>query len=144
VTTRRFTKWNEDTVRRCLRAYIEGAVRGSKDQAFAMKTIGKYFRTDDRDVLDETYEAVIKSVFNFPPYPAGIPALLQEVEKQHAKAKNAKTEDFVDAHFVRELDQSGFNKRSSQAAKESLLAPGQNSRPVNRFRHRPCATAGQS
>jgi ABC-type nitrate/sulfonate/bicarbonate transport system substrate-binding protein len=87
VTTRRFTKSNEDTVRRFLRAYIEGAVRGSKDQAFAIKTMGKYFRTDDRDVLDETYEAVIKSVFNFPPYPAGIPALLREVEKQHAKAK---------------------------------------------------------
>lgn len=70
----------------------------------------KYFRTDDRDVLEETYEAVIKSVFNFPPYPAGVPALLQEVEKQYPKAKNAKPEDFVDAHFVRELDQSGFIK----------------------------------
>jgi hypothetical protein len=85
-------------------------VRGSKDKAFAIKTMGKYFRTDDRDVLEETYEAVIKRVFNFPPYPAGISALLQEVEKQHAKAKNAKPEDFVDAHFVRELNQSGFIK----------------------------------
>jgi hypothetical protein len=49
-------------------------VRGSKDKAFAMKPMGKYFRTDDRDVLEETYEAVIKSVFNFPPYPVGVPA----------------------------------------------------------------------
>ena len=65
-------------------------VRGSKDRAFAMKPMGKYFRTDDRDVLEETYEAVIKSVFNFPPYPVGVPALLQEVEKQHPKAKNAR------------------------------------------------------
>jgi NitT/TauT family transport system substrate-binding protein len=110
VTTRRFIKSNEDAVRRFLRAYIEGAVRGSKDKAFAMKTMSKYFRTDDRDVLEETYEAVIKSVFNFPPYPAGVPALLQEVEKQNPKAKNAKPEDFVDARFVRELDQSGFIK----------------------------------
>ena len=110
VTTRRFIKSNEDAVRRFLRAYIEGAVRGSKDKAFAMKTMDKYFRTDDRDVLEETYEGVIKSVFNFPPYPAGVPALLQEVEKQYPKAKNAKPYDFVDARFVRELDQSGFIK----------------------------------
>ena len=35
-----------------------------------------------------------------------IPALLQEVEKQHRKAQNAKPEDFVNAYFARELDQS--------------------------------------
>jgi NitT/TauT family transport system substrate-binding protein len=110
VTTRRFIKSNEDTVRRFLRAYIEGAVRGAKDKAFAMKTMGKYFRTEDREVLEETYEAVIKNIFNFPPYPAGVPALLQEVEKQYPKARGAKPEEFVDAHFVRELDQSGFIK----------------------------------
>ena len=52
VTTRKFLKSNEDTVRRFLRAYIEGAVRGMKDKAFAMKTMGKYFRTDDREVLE--------------------------------------------------------------------------------------------
>ena len=70
----------------------------------------KYFRTDDRNVLEETYEAVIKSVFNLLPYPDAVPALLQEVEKQNPKAKNAQPEDFVDAHFVRELGQSGFTK----------------------------------
>ena len=110
VTTRRFIKSNEDTVRRFLRAYIEGAVRGSKDKAFAMKTMGKYFRTDDREVLEETYEAVIKNVFNIPPYPAGVANLLLEVEKQYPKAKSAKPEDFTEPRFVRELDQSGFIK----------------------------------
>lgn len=109
VTTRRFIKSNEETVRRFMRAYIEGAVRGSKDKAFAMKTMSKYFRTDDREVLEETYDATIKNVFNFPPYPAGVAALLQELEK-NPKAKGANPEDFVDSRFVRELDQSGFIK----------------------------------
>jgi hypothetical protein len=59
-------------------------------------------------VLEETHEAVIKSGLNFPPSPDGVPALIQEVEKQNPKAKNAQQEDSVDAHFVRELDQSGF------------------------------------
>lgn len=110
VTTRRCLKSNEDIVRRFLRAYIEGAVRGMKDKAFAMKTMGKYFRTDDREVLEETYEMVIKNGFNVPPYPAGVASLLQELEKPFPKAQGAKPEDFVDNRLVRELDQRGFVK----------------------------------
>jgi ABC-type nitrate/sulfonate/bicarbonate transport system substrate-binding protein len=110
VTTRRFIKSSEDVVRRFLRGYVEGAVRGQKDKAFAMKTMGKYFRTDDREVLEETYDLIIKNGFTIPPYPAGIASLLQELEKQNPKAKGAKPEDFVDSRFVRELDQSGFIK----------------------------------
>ncbi|MGH7871869.1 MAG: ABC transporter substrate-binding protein [Candidatus Binatia bacterium] len=110
VTTRKFLKSNEDTVRRFLRAYIEGAVRGMKDKAFAMKTMGRYFRTDDREVLEETYEMVIKNGFNVPPYPAGIASLLLELEKTVPKAKTAKPEEFADSRLVQELEQSGFIK----------------------------------
>jgi ABC-type nitrate/sulfonate/bicarbonate transport system substrate-binding protein len=110
VTTRRYIKSNEDTVRRFLRAYIEGAARAQKDKAFALKSMGRYFRTDDREVLEETYELMIKNGFNFPPYPSGIPGLLRELEKQSPKAKEANPEDFADGRFVRELDQSGFIK----------------------------------
>jgi NitT/TauT family transport system substrate-binding protein len=110
VTTRRFLKSNEDTARRFLRAYVEGAARGQKDKAFAMKTMGKYFRTDDREVLEETYELIIKDGFSIPPYPAGIANLLHDLEKQNPKAKGANPEDFADSRLVRELDQSGFIK----------------------------------
>lgn len=110
VTTRRYLKSNEDIARRFLRAYIEGAVRGMKDKPFAMKTMGKYFRTDDKEVLDETYELSIRTGFTVPPYPAGIPGLLQDLERTMPKAKGAKPEDFIDNRLVRELDQSGFVK----------------------------------
>ena len=81
-----------------------------KDKPFAMKTMGKYFRTDDKEVLDETYELSIRTGFTVPPYPAGIPGLLQDLERTMPKAKGAKPEDFVDNRLVRELDQSGFVK----------------------------------
>jgi NitT/TauT family transport system substrate-binding protein len=110
VTTRRYLKANEDIARRFLRAYIEGAVRGMKDKAFAIKTMGKYFRTDDREVLEETYDLSIKSGFTVPPHPAGISGLLQDLERTMPKAKGAKPEDFVDNRLVRELEQSGFVK----------------------------------
>ena len=110
VTTRRFIKSNEDIVRRFLGAYIEGAARGQRDKAFAMKTMGKYFRTDDQELLEETYELIIKSGFSIPPYPAGIANLLLDLERQNPKAKGAKPDDFADGRLVRELDQSGFIK----------------------------------
>ena len=56
-------------------------MRGLKDKAFAIETIGKYFRTEDKEVLDETYELSIKTGFTVPPYPAGIPALLQDLDR---------------------------------------------------------------
>jgi hypothetical protein len=71
--------------------------------------MAKYFRTDDRELLDETYELVIRDL-NMPPYPAGIAALIQGLENQFPKAKGAKPEEFTDSHLVRELDQSGFIK----------------------------------
>jgi ABC-type nitrate/sulfonate/bicarbonate transport system substrate-binding protein len=112
VTTRKFMRTNEDVVRRFLMAYVEGAARGHKDKAFALKVMGKYFRTDDKELLEESYDLILKSNFSFPPYPSlpGIASLLQGLEKQNPKAKGAKPEDFSDSHLMRELDQSGFVK----------------------------------
>jgi NitT/TauT family transport system substrate-binding protein len=111
VTSRRYLKSHEDVVRRFLRAYIEGAVRGQKDKNFALKAMGKYFRTDNKEILEESYDTVIKS-FSIPPYPSirGIASLLQGLEKQNPKAKGANPDDFADSRLVRELDQSGFVK----------------------------------
>ena len=112
VTTRRFLKTQEDIVRRFLKAYIEGAARGKKDKNFALKVMGRYFRTDDKEILEESYETTIKSNFSIPPYPSipGIASLLQGLEKQNPKARGAKPEDFADSRLVKELDQSGFIK----------------------------------
>lgn len=112
VTSRRYLKSHEDVVRRFLKAYIEGAARGQKDKNFALKAMGKYFRTDDKEILEESYETVIKSNFSIPPYPSiqGIASLLQGLEKQNPKAKGAKPEEFSDSRLIRELDQSGFIK----------------------------------
>ncbi|HEY7163994.1 MAG TPA: ABC transporter substrate-binding protein [Candidatus Binatia bacterium] len=112
VTTRKFLRSQEDTVIRFMKAYIEGAARGKRDKAFALKTMGKYFRTDDKEVLEESYETTIKTNFAIPPYPSipGIKSLLQGLEQSNPKAKGAKPEEFADSRIVRELDQSGFVK----------------------------------
>jgi NitT/TauT family transport system substrate-binding protein len=112
VTTRKYLKTNEDTVRRFMRAYIEGAVRGQKDRSFAVKTMGKIFRTDDRELLDESYDLIIKSNFVVPPYPSvpGIASLMKGLEQTNPKVKASKPDDHAESRVVRELDQSGFIK----------------------------------
>jgi len=110
VTTRKYLKTNEDTVRRFMRAYIEGAVRGQRDKNFAVRAMGKVFRTDDRELLDESYDLIIKSNFVVPPYPSvpGIANLMKGLEQSNPKVKTSKPEDHADRRIVRELDQSGF------------------------------------
>ena len=112
VTTRKYLKTNEDTVRRFLRAYIEGAVLAKKDKAFATRVMAKYLGTHDRELLDDAYERVTLHL-EIPPYPSveGVGVLLKTLEKSQPKAAGAKPEDFIDSHLIREIDKSGFINR---------------------------------
>lgn len=112
VTTRKYLKTNEDTVRRFLRAYIEGAVLAKKDKAFATKVMAKYLGTNEREVLDDAYERVTLHL-EVPPYPTveGVGVLLKTLEKTQPKAASAKPEDFIDSRLVREIEKSGFIDR---------------------------------
>jgi NitT/TauT family transport system substrate-binding protein len=112
VTTRKYLKTNEETVRRFLRAYIEGAALAKRDKAFASRVMAKYLGTNDRDILDDAYERVILHL-EVPPYPTveGVSVLLKTLERTQPKALTAKPEDFLDPRLVRELDKSGFIDR---------------------------------
>jgi ABC-type nitrate/sulfonate/bicarbonate transport system substrate-binding protein len=109
VTTRKYLKTNEDTVRRFLRAYIEGAALAKRDKAFATRVMGKYLATNDRELLDDAYERVVLHL-EIPPYPTveGVAVLLKTLEKGQPRKRAAKPEDFIDGRLVRELDESGF------------------------------------
>jgi ABC-type nitrate/sulfonate/bicarbonate transport system substrate-binding protein len=109
VTTRKYLKTNEDTVRRFLRAYIEGAVLAKRNKAFATRVMSKYLGTNDREILDDAYERVVVHL-EIPPYPTleGVSVLLKTLEKTQPKARDVKPEDFIDARLIRELDKSGF------------------------------------
>jgi NitT/TauT family transport system substrate-binding protein len=110
VVRRSFLKANEDLVRRFLMAYAEGVTQAKNDPVFAKKVMSKYFKSEDREVLDESYDWIVKANFTLPPYPAlpGITTILKAVEARNPKAKTMKPEDFADPGIVQELDKSGF------------------------------------
>jgi NitT/TauT family transport system substrate-binding protein len=110
VTTRRYLNANENIVRRFLKAYIEGIVLAKKNRAFTSNVLARYLKTDDPEILNESYEWIIQQNISLPPYPAtrGIIPFLTRLEQTVPKAKGAKPEDFVDGHLVKELDEQAF------------------------------------
>jgi hypothetical protein len=103
-------KAHEGVAKRFLSAYIEAAARAKKDKPYALKMMRQFFRTDDRELLEESYKLILKDGLDFPPYPAGIANLLLGIQDRNPKAKGANPADFVDSRLVKELDQSGFIK----------------------------------
>lgn len=110
VATRSFLRSNGPIVRRFLMAQAEGVALAKRDGNFARKVMAKYFRNDDKELLDESYNWIVEQNFTLPNYPAlaDLNTILKATEARNPKAKSAKPEDFVDSRFVQELDKSGF------------------------------------
>ena len=113
VTTRSYMREAPDTVRRYLRAYVEGLHRFKTDKAFAAKVIGKYSRMTEADALEETYQHYAVKVMPRVPYPTikGIQMVLDEIGTRTPKAKSLAPESFIDVSYLKELEQSGFIKK---------------------------------
>jgi len=113
VTTRSYMRESPDTVRRYLRAYVEGLHRFKTDKNFAVKVIGKYSRITDQEALEETYQHYAVKVMPRVPYPTtkGIQMVLDEIGARTPKAKSSSPESFIDVSYLKELEQSGFIKK---------------------------------
>jgi len=112
VTTRSYMKEMPDTVRRYVRAYVEGLHRFKSDKNFALKVIAKYSRITDAEALDETYQHYAIKVMPKVPYPTirGIQMVLDEIGSRTPKARNLAPESFLDVSYLRDLERTGFIK----------------------------------
>jgi NitT/TauT family transport system substrate-binding protein len=109
VTTRKFAGEHPDVVERYLRATLSGLHRMNVDREFALQAIGKYTKTEDRKVLEDT-------VAYYAPYwvtdgsisTEGIQANLDNLSQTVPAARSAKPEQFVDPSFLSRIKASGF------------------------------------
>jgi NitT/TauT family transport system substrate-binding protein len=126
ATTRSLIKSRPELVRDFMRAYVEGIHYAKTHRKETLEVLTKYLRTDDKDVLDETYELIMATLVPEKPYPTlkGIQIILREMGAKDPAARAAKPEQFVDLTFVKELDGSGFVDRlyKSQAAAKAAPA----------------------
>ena len=111
VSTRSTIKNDRETVKRFLMAYSEAVDRLFRDKELALKIIGKWTRTQDRETLESSYEYATNFIERPPklPYKAteNIVALMAETDP---RAKGHKADEFLDPSIYNELEKSGFFK----------------------------------
>ena len=108
VTTKKYIRENRDIVRRYVKSQIEAVHRIYTDKESAIRALARFIgRTVERDVLEKTWENLLnEAVLPKKQYPSveGLKTILAS----EPKAKSHNPEDYFDASFVRELDQSGY------------------------------------
>jgi len=103
-----------EAVIRFLRGYIEAMTVIRKDREVTIRSLGKFLKTTDREVLESVYEEY-KEVFPQSPLVtvAEVKAVLDAAKSP--KAKQMKPEEFFDNALVQKIQASGFieqvNKR---------------------------------
>ena len=109
ATSRPFINSNRDVVKAALKGYIEGIHFIHHNKQETQRVFAKYMRTNDPDVLEDSYQGYVKMVPK-KPYPTlkGIQFMLDMVAPQMPQAKSAKPEQFVDLSFLQELEKEGF------------------------------------
>ncbi len=127
ATSRALIKSKPDLVRDFMRAYVEGIHYAKTHRKETLEVLAKYLRTDDKEVLDDTYESIVQTLVPEKPYPTqkGVQIILRELGAKDPAARSAQPEQFVDISILKELDSSGFIDRlykSSAVAKAPVAA----------------------
>jgi len=112
VTRRKTIQEDRDTVMRMVRSHVEGIAYFKTHKDVSLKVLSKYLRTNDRELLEGSYE-IYKQDFISVPYPImkGLEATYEYVAQTRPEIRNRKPEEFVDPSFIAELDKSGFIKK---------------------------------
>ena len=110
ATSRALLKSKPDLARDFMRAYVEGIHYAKTHRRETIETIAKYLRTDDKEILDDTYDSIIQTLVPEKPYPTlkGIQIILRELGAKDPAARSARPEQFVDTTILKELESSGF------------------------------------
>jgi NitT/TauT family transport system substrate-binding protein len=117
ATTRSFIKRNENTVRKFVRAFVEGNHFAKTQRTFSVQVFGKYLRNDDREYLNGIYDLYVLRYIPKIPYPSheAIKTVLDQMADKDARARAAQPEQFIDSRFFQELEKEGFIQRLWQS-----------------------------
>ena len=109
ATTRGYIKSNREIAKAALKGYVEGIYYIFQNKAATQKVFARYMRTNDAEVLEQSYQVYLKTTAR-KPYPTlkGLQFLLDALAPTMPQAKTAKPEQFVDLSFLQELDKEGF------------------------------------
>jgi hypothetical protein len=118
VTRRKYTVDDRDSVMRMVKAHVEGIHLLKSNKDFSLKVLGKYLKTNDRELLEGSYEIYRKDFISVPyPITQGLQPTYEYVAQQRPDVWNHKPEAFMDGSFIAELEKTGFIRSLSSAAR---------------------------
>jgi ABC-type nitrate/sulfonate/bicarbonate transport system substrate-binding protein len=101
-----------DVINRFIRAYVRGIHRARSDRELTYKSMAKYTKIQDADVLRRAYDLYTQKVLERTPSinMGGLQNALEDLAKTVPAARTAKPEQFVDTRFLDNLEKSGLLK----------------------------------
>ena len=99
-------------MRKFIKALVEGIHAYKTDREFGLKVLRKYLKTNDQEVIQETYD-FYSSKLAAKPYPTakGMQVVLNDLASRNPKAKDAQTSQLVNLGFLKELEDAGYIDR---------------------------------
>ena len=111
-TTERYNREQPQVVKNFLKGFIEGLHYAAARKEETKKTITKYLKTDDPEILEATYRSFLQVTdYSAVPNLEGIRNAMDEVAARIPAVKSKKPEDFVESRFLKELEKEGFFKQ---------------------------------
>ncbi|MGZ9256466.1 MAG: ABC transporter substrate-binding protein [Candidatus Binatia bacterium] len=111
-TSERFNREQPLLVKNFLKGFIETAHYAAAHKEETKKTITKYLKTNDLEILEATHKSFLQVTdYSGMPSIEGIRNAMDEVAARVPAVKNKKPEDFVDTRFLKELEKEGFFKQ---------------------------------
>ncbi|HLH22996.1 MAG TPA: ABC transporter substrate-binding protein [Chloroflexota bacterium] len=110
-TSQAYARDHAEELRRVLRAYVAAVAQIRRDPEAAKAIIAKYTQTDDPAIVDHSYD-YYRDVWGRPDFrvpPEAVQSILDVLDVPGAAT--ARPADFVDNHFVDELEQAGFMRQ---------------------------------
>src|SRR5262245_52008532 len=110
ITTRSFIKRSENTVRKFIRAFVEGVHYAKTQRAQTINVMKKYLRSSDAAMFDELYEMyIVRNIPRIPrPSPESLKTAMDQMVETEPRVANLRAEQLIDARFFEELEKEGF------------------------------------
>lgn len=109
VVSRSYAQANRDSLNRFLKAYVEGALRGLADEAWAKETIGKRFKTNDAKVIDATYQDYTRMLArDLTPSAEGAQNVVAQLKAIGLPSGSGDVSEYIDRSFMDGLRSEGF------------------------------------